>query len=171
VFQANSLSPIITYYENQLILAEALARQTTSAVADPGAIAALNSVRTGLASGNIFGATYALGTSLYTPYTAADFVVGGTCNPLTGPNANMAVQSALLKEIASQKFIILLMQYETFTELRRLAVATPVIKLGVPINIGTQYPARFIYPQNEINTNPNTPNPVPNQFAKLPIFQ
>jgi len=172
VFQANSFSPIITYYENQLILAEALARQTASTVADPGAIAALNSVRAGLASGNIFGATYALGASNYAPYLATDFVVGGAVNPATGPNANKPVQSALLKEIASQKFIILLMQYESFSELRRLAVATPVISLGVPVNFGTKgYPARFIYPQNEINTNPNTPNPAPDQYAKLPLFQ
>jgi len=171
VFQANSLSPIITYYETQLILAEALARQTGTAIADPSAITALNAVRTGLATGEIFGAKYALGTSLYTPYTAADFLVGGAVNPATGPNANMTPQTALLREIASQKFIVLLMQYESFTELRRLAALSPAIKLGIPLNAGTQFPARYIYPQNEINTNPNTPNPAPNQFAKLPLFQ
>ncbi len=168
IFQMTSNSPIITYYENQLIWAEALARQAAGGVADPTAITKLNTVRAGLQSGKLFGKTYSLAPNNYVPYTAADFLPG------TGAATNAATtsaQTALLKEIASQKFVILIMQYEAFNELRRLAVATPAISLGIPINAGTQYPARFIYPQNEINTNPNTPNPVPNQFAKLPVFQ
>lgn len=171
VFQKTSNSPVLTYYENQLIWAEALARQTAATVADPAAIGKLNNVRAGLQAGTIFGATYALGTSVYTPYVAADFGAAGVANPATGPNANMTAQTALLREIATQKLAILLMQYESFNELRRLQAATPVISIGIPINTGAQYPARFIYPQNEINTNPNTPNPAPNQFAKLPVFQ
>ncbi len=170
VFQGNSYGVFTSYYESQLILAEASQRQNAGAV-DITALTALNNVRAGLATGTIFGTTYALGTSLYTPYTAADFLPGGAVNPLTGPNANMTPQVAMLREIASQKYIILLMQYESFTEVRRLAALSPAIKLGVPINAGTQYPARFIYPQNEINTNPNTPNPAPSQFVKLPVFQ
>ncbi len=169
VFQANSFGPMITYYENQLILAEALQRQNAGAV-DGGALAALNSVRAGLATGTIFGAKYTLGTSLYTPYVAIDFGAAGIANPATGPNANMTPQVAMLREIASEKYIVLLMQFESFAEVRRLASLTPSIKLGVPINFGTVYPQRFIYPQNEINTNPNTPSPAPDQFAKLPIF-
>ncbi len=171
IFQKDSPSPMITYYENQLIWAEALARQTAATVADPTAIAKLNNVRNGLQAGKLFGKTYSLGTSNYVPYIATDFAPGGAANPATGPNANKPVQTALLREIASEKFVILLMQYEAFNEMRRLAVATPVISLGIPVNSGTQLPARFIYPQNEINTNPNTPNPAPNQFAKLPVFQ
>jgi len=170
VFQQNSFSPVLTYYENQLILAEAYARQNTAA-ADANAIAALNSVRTGLASGTIFGATYKLGKSVYAAYDAADFASGGTANPFTGPNAGMTEQEALLREIASEKFVILLMQYEAFSEVRRLAAASPAIALGVPINAGSKFPERFIYPQNEINTNPNTPSPAPDQFTKLPVFQ
>ena len=178
VFQANSSSPILTYYENQLILAEAAQRlANTPAAVDPTALAALNSVRAGLQTGVIFGGKYSsLGTLTYTPYVAADFTAtgnGGTgvANPSTGPYAGMNEQTAFLREVASQKFIVLLMQFEAFTELRRLAVLSPAISLGVPINTGSKYPARYIYPQNEINTNPNTPSPAPDQFTKLDLFK
>ncbi|MBS1978579.1 MAG: SusD/RagB family nutrient-binding outer membrane lipoprotein [Bacteroidetes bacterium] len=173
VFQANSFSPILTFYENQLILAEAAQRlANTPTAVDPTALAALNSVRTTLeTTGRIFGAKYALGTLTYTPYVAADFSAAGVANPATGPYAGMNEQTAFLREVASQKFIVLLMQFEVFTELRRLAVLNPAISLGVPINKPPVYPARYIYPQNEINTNPNTPKPAPDQFTKLDLFK
>ena len=171
MFIANAPHPWLTFYENQLILAEALARQSLSAVADAGAINALNSVRQGLLTGTINGLTSGYGGLQYDDYLAADFVPGGIANPISGPNAGKTTQQALLYEIAAEKFVVLLAQYEVFNELRRLQVATPVVSLGIPIFNGTKLPARFIYPQNEINANPNTPNPAPDQFTKLPIFK
>lgn len=164
--------PWLTYYENQLILAEALARQNVGA-ADAGAIAVLNSVRQGLATGYINGQTTAYASSglVYTDYVQSDFASGNLANPAS---KGWTDQVALLTEIASEKFITLISQYEVFNELRRLQVAIPVVSLGIPISSGSQYPARYIYPQNEINTNPNVPmvgGSVPNQFAVLPVFQ
>jgi hypothetical protein len=172
-YQANATSPILTYYENQLIWAEALARQTTATTVSAAALTHLNNVRAGLDAGTIFGMDniYAAAGS-YIPYSALDFAPGGDVNPLTGPNAGKSIQSTFLTEVAAQKFIILIGQFEAFNELRRLPLATPVVSVGVPITTGkTQFPARFIYPQNELNTNPNTPNPAPDAFAKLPVFQ
>jgi len=63
------------------------------------------------------------------------------------------------------------MQYEAFNDYRRLAKAEPVVQLPIPLNAGNKKPERFIYPEQEINTNPNVPNPVPDQFTKLPIYQ
>jgi starch-binding outer membrane protein, SusD/RagB family len=170
MFVGNAPHPLLTYYENQLIIAEANARLTSPDYVK--SVAALNNVRAGLATGYINGLTSGYGPLLYTPYDeAVDFISGGVANPSTGPNAGKTKQQAILYEIASQKFVVLLAQYEVFNELRRLQVATPVVSLGIPINNGTKYPGRFIYPQNEINTNPNTPNPAPDQFVKLPVFQ
>ena len=171
MFVADAPHPWLTFYENKLILAEALARQAGSGVADAGAITALNSVRQGLLTGTINGLTSGYSGLQYDDYVAADFAAGGVANPTTGPNAGKTTQQALLYEIAAEKFIVLLAQYEVFNELRRLQVATPVVSLGIPIFNGTKLPARFIYPQNEINANPNTPNPAPDQFSKLPVFQ
>jgi len=171
MFQVNAPGVILSYYENQLIWAEAAARQ--SGVVSAGALSHLNNVRAGLDGGYIGGlvSNYAVAGS-YQPYTIADFTAGGAANPLTGPNAGKNALAAFLTEVAGQKFIILNGQFEAFNELRRLAVATPVVKVGVPLTVGkTQFPARYIYPQNELNTNPNTPNPAPDAFSKLPIFQ
>ena len=63
------------------------------------------------------------------------------------------------------------MQYEAFNDVRRLEKATPVVQLPIPLYAGTKKPERFIYPQNEINTNPNVPKPLPDQFTKVTIFQ
>jgi starch-binding outer membrane protein, SusD/RagB family len=173
MFVATAPQPWLTFYETQFILAEALARQSATSVADPDAITALNAVRAGLATGYINGLTtgYASEGLIYTAYTAGDFTSAGVANPAA---KSWTPQKALLTEIASEKFVVMLSQYEVFNELRRLRVAAPVVSLGIPIFNGTKYPERFIYPQNEINTNPNVPKvsgSAPDQFVKLPIFQ
>lgn len=173
MFVASAPQPWLTFYENQLILAEALARLNSGA-ADAGSIAALNSVRATLATGYINGLTtnYKSKGLNYSDYTAGDFAAGGVANPVA---KSLTPQQALLTEIAAEKFITLLSQYEVFSELRRLQVAIPAVSLGIKPTPGqNKFPTRFIYPQNEINTNPNVPKvsgAVPNQFAPLPIFQ
>ncbi|MBN8826860.1 MULTISPECIES: SusD/RagB family nutrient-binding outer membrane lipoprotein [unclassified Spirosoma] len=162
-FTASSPHPIITYYENQLILAEAQARL---GVTDK-ALDALNSVRKGLASGYINGKTISATGLKYDAYTLSDFAPTGLANP----TKLATVQTALLYEIISQRYIFLLMQYEAFNDVRRLEKATPVVQLPIPLYTGTKKPERFIYPQNEVNTNPNVPKPLPDQFTKIPIFQ
>lgn len=163
VFTANAPHPILTYYETQLIIAEAQARLDDVA----NALAALNAVRAGLATGYINGKTISATGRKYDAYTLADFGSTGLANP----RGLTTTQTALLYEIISQRYIFFLMQYEAFTDYRRLAKATPVVQLTIPLYTGTQKPQRFIYPQDEVNTNPNTPNPLPNQFTVLPIFQ
>lgn len=169
MFVNNAPHPLLTYYESQLILAEASARLATPDY-ETG-ISALNNVRAGLEKGYINGLTSIYSPLQYESYVESDFAPNGIANPTTGPNSGKTKQLAFLYEVAAEKFVVLLAQYEVFNELRRLQVASPVISLGIPISNGSRYPARFIYPQNEINTNPNTPNPAPDQFAKLTVFQ
>ena len=161
-FTANAPHPILTYYENQLILAEAQARL---GVAD-NALAALNTVRAGLAGGYLNGKTLPAVGRKYDPYTLADFGPAGLANP----TKSRTVQTALLYEIISQRYLVFLMQYEAFNDYRRLAKAMPVVQLPIPLYTGTKKPQRFIYPQNEVNTNPNVPKPLPNQFTNVPVF-
>ena len=162
-FTANAPHPILTYYENQLILAEAQARLGNN----NAALAALNSVRAGLATGYINGKTIAATGRKYEAYALADFGTGGLANATNAAT----VQTALLYEIISQRYTVFLMQYEAFNDYRRLAKANPVVQLPIPLYTGNQKPERFIYPQDEINANPNVPSPLPGQFTKLPLFQ
>ncbi|HZY82905.1 MAG TPA: hypothetical protein VFE50_25470 [Cyclobacteriaceae bacterium] len=94
----------------------------------------------------------------YDPFVAGDFPGG---------------QTEIIKEILTQKYIVMLGQYEVFTDVRRAAKATPVVTLGIAPYPGagaTALPERYIYPQNEINTNPNTPNPPPGISVALTYF-
>jgi len=161
-FVANAPQPIVTYYENQLILAEAQARSGNN----DQALAALNTVRAGLAAGTINGKTFPATGRRYDAYLAADFNPAGLANPTRAAT----VQNALLYEIISQRYIYLLMQYEAFNDYRRLASALPVVQLPIPLYAGTTKPQRFIYPQTEINTNANVPKPLPDQFTKTAVF-
>ena len=168
VFTGDAPHPLLTYYENQLILAEANARLAAPNIGN--AVKALNNVRKQLETGYINGKTIdpayvALGIQ-YDPYKAADFNTGDLADKGQGTQ-----QKNLIYEIISQRFIVLLAQYEIFNDLRRLQVATPVVKLPIPINKGTVYPARFVYPQNEVNTNPNVKALVVDQFTTVPIVQ
>ena len=72
----------------------------------------------------------------YAPYVAGDF----------------ADNNALLKEILVEKYVSLFGQVEAFNDVRRTKNV-----IGVPPYAGTTLPGRFLYPQSEINSNPNTP--------------
>lgn len=161
-FTADAPHPILTFYENQLIIAESQARLADYDLA----LAALNKVRAGLATGNINGKTFSTGNRKYDAYALADFGISGMANPTNATN----VQAALLYEIISQRYIILLMQYEAFNDYRRLASAVPIVQLPISLNVGNRKPQRFIYPQQEINSNPNIPQPLPDQYSKVAIF-
>lgn len=161
-FTANAPHPILTYYENQLIIAESQARLGVS----DKALTALNTVRAGLATGYVNGKTLSATGRKYDAYTLDDFGATGLANP----TRLTTVQTAMLYEIISQRYVLLLMQYEAFNDYRRLAKATPVVQLSIPLYTGTQKPQRFIYPQGEINTNSNVPNPLPDQFTKVSVF-
>ena len=161
-FVADAPHPIITFYENQLIIAESEARLGNA----NSALIALNKVRAGLNNGYFNGKSFSAINRKYETYTINDFGVAGIANLKNLPTQ----QEALLYEIISQRYIILLMQYEVFNDYRRLASASPVIQLPIPLTVGNKKPQRFIYPQQEINSNPNVPKSVPDQFTKVAIF-
>jgi starch-binding outer membrane protein, SusD/RagB family len=161
-FTADAPHPIVTYYENQLIIAEAQARVGDN----EKSLMALNNVRVALADGYIYGKTFSAAKRRYDPYIISDFIIGGIANPVK----LQSIQTALLYEIISQRYIILLMQYEAFNDYRRLASAVPVVQLPIKLYSGVKKPQRFIYPQAEINSNPNVPQMPPDQFIQVAIF-
>ena len=161
-FVADASHPMMTYYENQLITAESEAHLGNI----NAALISLNKIRASLANGYLNGKTFSATNRKYEAYAVNDFGVSGLANP-----KNLStIQESMLYEIISQRYIILLMQYEVFNDYRRLASALPVVQLPISLTVGTKKPQRFIYPQQEINSNPNVPKPLPDQFTKVSIF-
>lgn len=150
-FQPNSSFPLVTYVETQAILAESLVRTGDLT----NALAALNTIRAANAT--------AYSGSTYSAYTAADFVAGGLLNPTSG---NLSQTNALLLEVLREKYLSLIGQIEEFSDVRRTNNL-----IGVPKNVTSapSLPQRFLYPQSEINTNPNVPSPLPSLFTKTPV--
>ncbi|WP_299453848.1 SusD/RagB family nutrient-binding outer membrane lipoprotein [uncultured Microscilla sp.] len=93
IFGASASFPLVTYEENQLILAEANARLGN----DAAALTALNNVRAALA------AKYTAGT--YTAYVSTD--------------TEVATNAALLAEIIRERYCTLVGQVEVFNDVRR----------------------------------------------------
>ncbi|MGI4884840.1 MAG: SusD/RagB family nutrient-binding outer membrane lipoprotein [Janthinobacterium lividum] len=150
-FTPSSPYPMVTFAETQLVLAEAQLRLGNFAPA----LAALNAVRAYHTSTT---SPYAAnGAVKYDAYTAADFATGGIA-VYGAANAN----EALLKEILTEKYLSLIGQIEPFNDQRRArplaggsVLAMSVV--GVTPKKGSVLPQRFLYPQIEITTNPNTP--------------
>jgi hypothetical protein len=131
-FAIDAAFPLISWSENQLILAEALARTGN----ETGARTAFNSVRTDLATtySGEFPATTATGTTL-------------------------------VNQILEEKYCTLIGSFQVFHDLRRTKNA-----IGVPVKNSTAstIPQRFIYAQNEINTNESFPGVV-DMFTPTPV--
>ncbi len=146
-FAANARFPIVTYQENLLIIAEANLKQATP---DPDmSLDALNTFRQylgGESTTYIKSGYWGRGFQ-YDDYTLADFAAGGIANPGT-----LTTQQALLTEVLEERYITFIGQTEQFNDVRRTKNF-----LGITPITGTKLPQRFLYPQSEINTNPNTP--------------
>ena len=146
-FGANEKFPIVTYQENLLIIAEANMKKGTP---DPVAsLAALNIYRAYLSdpSKTYIRSGYHSAGLQYDAYVSSDFNAGGIANPGT-----LTADEALLREILEERYITFIGQIEQFNDLRRTKN-----RLGISPTTGTKLPQRFLYPQSEINTNPNTP--------------
>jgi starch-binding outer membrane protein, SusD/RagB family len=148
MFTPASTFPLVTYVENQLILAECYARTGNSAMA----LTHLNNARAAHA------ATY---TTAYDAYVSADFEAGGIANV-----AGKTGDESLMMEILEEKYVSMYGQIEIFTDLRRTDNM-----LGIPANTGTRIPERFLYTQDELNSNSSVPSPIPGLFDPTPVNQ
>lgn len=161
-FGYNTGYPMVTYAETQLIIAEAHVRQDDL----QGAIDALNNRRSALNA--VYGrpavpAVPATPTTPaiaavpkyipYEPLTLVDFAPAvGLENPM-----GVTIQEALLIEILEERYVTFIGNIEAFNDARRTDNL-----LGIPVKgTASQLPERFLYPQDEVNSNPNTPSPLP----------
>lgn len=146
-FGALTSFPLVTYSENNLILAEALLKGSGDL---SGALAALNLHRSYMNAGGYINSGYVALGSVYLPYILQDFLPGGIENAST---SGQTQGQALLREILEERYVTFIGQLEQFNDIRRTKNY-----LGVAIKNGaSKFPQRFLYPQSEINTNPNTP--------------
>ena len=150
MFGQTSSYPILTGEENQLILAEALMKIGAPDLS--GALDALNSVRDEHAN------NYPGGT--YDQYVLTDFDPTGIAGDALKTQAE-----ALLDEIIEEKYCTLIGTIEVFNDLRRLGNPFGLTPRGT----GGAFPERFLIPTSEVNTNPNTPNPIPGLFSPTSV--
>lgn len=144
-FGATTPFPLVSFEENQLILAESHLKK--AAPDESAALAALNTYRAYMNTGATISTGYLANGYLYLPYLALDFLPLGMQNP-----NGLASAQALLIEIIEEKYVALYGQIEQFNDVRRTKNL-----LGIIPNTGMQLPQRFLYPQSELNSNTNTP--------------
>ena len=143
--------PLVTFAENQLILAEA----TLLSGGDSNtALDALNSVRQ--ANQARFGVdtddpeTEEVDEDVleFEDFEADDF----------------ASNNALLREILEEKYLSLIGQIEAYNDVRRTDNF-----IGIPGKNGGAVPQRFLYARNELNANTSAPNPIPPVGQETPV--
>jgi len=146
IFSATNAFDLVTYVENEMIIAECYARQSDN----DKALEHLNNVR-------------AEHDAIYGTFKAYDIADFGPGKMVDGTSVN----EALLMEILEEKYVSLFGQIETFSDIRRTKNA-----LSIPINTGTKLPARFLYPQSELTTNKdNVPTDQLDLFLDLDYFK
>lgn len=163
---ANQFEPqdIVSYQENQLILAEAGAR--TSGF-DTG-LGHLNDYRIYLNDGGDVNANFQDMAHVYMPYEAADFAAGGMENA-----DNVSADKALLREIIEERYISGFGMFMPFNDARRLRKSESDLIVPFPLNTqaASAYPERMPYSDNELNTNGNAPSTDPGIFVKTEVNQ
>ena len=137
--------PMVTYFENQLIKAEAAARTGGDGLGH------LNDYRVWLASGGRLNTTFNSDTTIqYDAYVSADFANGGMEN-LDGVSA----ETALLREIIEERYVSGFGTYMPFNDHRRLRGDNETNLIPpFPLNPGgSVHVERVPYAQDEITSN------------------
>lgn len=149
---------LISYEENQLILAETSAR--TGSFDD--ALGHLNTLRAYLNGGGRLNVNFIDSTYLYEAYEAADFENGGIENA-DGIDATRA----LLREIIEERYVCGFGMFMPFNDVRRLRSGDADLIVPFPLNpgSGTQQPQRMPYSDDELNSNENAPAEDPGIFT------
>ena len=158
--------PMVTYFENQLIKAEAAARTGGDGLGH------LNDYRSWLASGGRLNATFTdsagLAGILYDAYVDADFASGGMEN-----SDGVSSETALLREIIEERYVSGFGTYMPFNDHRRLRGdgETNLIP-PFPLNTtaATAHVERILYAQDELTSNSSMDGD-PGLYAKTEVNQ
>ncbi len=155
---------MVSYEENTLILAECAARTVDFNTG----LGYLNQLRQYLNSGAFLNANFAGEPYKYDDYVAADFANGGMLN-----TDGIDATRALLREIIMERYVSGFLTYIPFDDARRLRKNDGDLVVPFPLNpsSATQYPERFPYSADELNSNSNAPAEDPGIFAKTQVNQ
>ncbi len=157
IFSIDSSFPLVSFEENLLTLAEAGVRARNFDIG----LGHLNEFRAYMSAGGYIGAD----PLQYDAYDAADFDAGGMEN-----QDGISSENALLREILEERYITFFGQIKGYIDVRRTLDESNV-RVQLTPNTGDRFPQRFLYPQTEVDQNPNTPDPIPGIFTATPINQ
>ena len=157
--------PMVTYFENQMIKAEAAARTTGFS----SGLSHLNDYRAWLTSGGRLNATFNDSASiLYEAYVDADFASGGMENP-----DGIPAETALLREIIQERYVSGFGTYMPFNDHRRLRGDGETDQIPpFPLNTtaATDHVERIPYAQDELSSNSTMDND-PGLYVKTEVNQ
>ena len=163
VIEALEPMPMVTYFENQLIKAEAAARTGGDG------LGLLNDYRAWLASGGRLNTTFNSDTTIqYDAYVSADFAAGGMEN-----SDGVSAETALLREIIEERYVSGFGTFMPFNDHRRLRGDSET-DLIVPFPLNTTAAAadghveRIPYAQDELTSNSNMTED-PGLYAKTKV--
>lgn len=153
---------LVTYFENELILAESKARLGSLADGLPH----LNNVRAWLRDGGHLNNNHVGNAFKYDAYDATDFASGGIENA-----DSINAKTAFLREVIEERYVSGFGTHMAYNDARRLrksdgAFAVPFILVNGP---NPPYPERMPYSNNELNSNENAPNEDPGILTKTEV--
>ncbi len=104
----------------------------------------------------------------YDDYEEADFASGGMEN-LDG----IDMVRTLIREIVEEPYLSGFGNFMPFDDARRLRKSDGDVAVPIPFNVtsASQQPERFPYPDDELNTNSNSPGSDPGIFVKTEVNQ
>ena len=155
---------MVTYFENELILAEAKARQGGLSDGLPH----LNNVRSWLNGGGHLNSNHNSDPYKYDAFVASDFNSGGIEN-----SDGVDSKTAFLREVIEERYVSGFGMHMAFNDARRLRksdspLAVPFVLVSGP---NPPHPERMPYAQTELNSNSNAPADDPGIFTKTEVNQ
>ena len=165
IIEENEPQNMVTYFENQLILAESAARNGSLADGLPY----LNNVRAWMNTGGHINSNFQDQTYSYLAYDAADFDNGGIEN-----TDGIDSKSAFLREVIEERYVSGFGMHIPYNDSRRLrksdsSIAVPYVLVNGPQS--GPWPERMPYATTELNSNSNAPAEDPGIFTKTRVNQ
>ena len=153
---------IVSFQENQLILAETAVRNMGMEVG----LEHLNEYRSFFNEGGNINSNFDSLPSMYLPYRLGDFEAGGIEN-----SNGISTERALLREIIEERYVTGFGTFMPFDDARRLRKNDADLSVSFPLNNSSTvaYPERLPYAEKELNTNNNAPANSPSIFEKTAV--
>lgn len=153
-----------TYFENQLIMAEAAARAGN--VSD--GLPFLNALRAWMNTGALVNSNYQGMPYLYDAFVVTDFDNGGIEN-----QDNIDPKTAFLREVIEERYVSGFGMHIPYDDARRLRKSDGAFSVPYFLQDGPNppYPERMPYSTTELNSNSNAPSEDPGIFVKTSVNQ